>query len=293
MFGPYNEATKIEYNMKTITTRSITSIISASAAFALTAPSSFGGVVSYFPFEGNALDPLGGRNGTLVSDASFSNNVPSAISARSQQSLSLDGNNDRVFYDVPLGDTISGEFSVGGWVLFSDVPPPSGNAAFFGTRGPGSTFGFDFKLRGNRLRVDIGDGTKFLAVAADSPVLPFSSDTWYHVAAVITRAGYNVFLDGVSVMTGSYPDSIPLLIDEQHDFSFGSIGGPITSNEDIRGRLDDFFIANSALTPAQIADIASGAQIVPEPTAVSLLGLAGVVLIGIGRRRSSLPAIAS
>ncbi len=74
------------------------------------------GEVSYWPFDQNAMDPVGGRHGILQGNAAFSTDIPPALAGFSTHSLMLDGNIDKMFYDVPAGDSLTGVFTVALWL---------------------------------------------------------------------------------------------------------------------------------------------------------------------------------
>jgi len=218
------------------------------------------GLISYYPLEGNALDPVGGRNGTLIGGASFSNNVPSVISSFSTQSVSLDGNTGKVIYDVPNGDSVSGSYTVAMWVNDAERRP-LGTQTFFGTRSPvdGS---LDFKfIAGDSIRVDIGNGTGF-PVIYDTPQINYNLNTWYHVALTVTPTEATIYFDGNPIgSTGT--GFTPVLWDANHDIAIGGVSAGPGANggqfgEDFNGLIDDVRIYNYALSPTDIKNLSQG-----------------------------------
>lgn len=214
------------------------------------------GLISYYPLENNALDPVGGRNGTLLGDATFSSNVPSALAGFSTRSLSLDGSLDKLIYDVTGADSVAGTFTVALWVNPSQLTAGSAST-FFGTRFP-NDFGFDVKfLSTDRIRTDIGNGSQWLAIH-DTPAQSISVGTWYHVAVTVTPTTGTVYFNGSAVSSISYGPATPILLNANNDLAIGGVGAGVTS-EDFHGLIDDVRIFNSSLSAAEIRDIAQGA----------------------------------
>jgi hypothetical protein len=234
---------------------------------------------SYWPLDNNAADIVGGRNGSLLGNATFSTDVPVKLNGFSTHSLALDGTFDKLFYDVQAGDSENNEFTVAMWLKNTK---PDNYSAFFGTRSP-MEGGFDAKFDRDRQRVytDIGDGMSLRSIYSTPHSVPLNE--WHHVAIAVKPGLQTVYVDGSLVDTHEFSsDFTPVLFDANHDIAIGAIRG--TSNdEDFRGLIDDVRIFGRALTAAEVLSVYS----VPEPHSVILTLIASVVLIteGIGTKR--------
>jgi hypothetical protein len=234
------------------------------AALALVGSDSHGALVSRWTFDGNAMDSVGGRHGTLLGDAQFSGNVPAGFGG---SSLALDGTLDKMIYDVTGVDQISGTFTVAAWVNLAESRP-DGTLSWFGTRFPDDK-GFDFKARlaGNSaIRVDLGDGSSF-PVISDTAV-NLGTNVWHHVAVAVQPDQYDLFVDGVLVNHVAFGAFTPLLWDANHDIAIGAIGASGAPNgppfgEDFHGLIDDVRVYSTALIQQEVQDAMTGA--VPEP----------------------------
>jgi hypothetical protein len=250
------------------------------AVSVLAAPTCEAAIVFHYPFEGNALDVVGGHNGTLVGDATFSGNVPPGIG--STQSLFLDGTLDKVIYDASAADLLNGNFTIAAWVNAASRRPDS-TLTFVGTRSP-EDHGVDFKyFVDSEIRLDIGNGSSFLTIS-DHPVT-YNLNEWHHVAVVVQPSQYELFFDGVSQGVASMSPGTPLLLDADHDLAIGSINAVLTPNgpplgEDFHGWIDDVRIYNTALTGDEIRSAMQGA----EPTSTILIGLGALTIMGWRRR---------
>jgi len=210
-------------------------------------------LVSYWPFEGNAQDPVGGRNGTLVGNATFSTNTPGFDTTNS---LDLDGSGDRVTYDVTGVDSLSGAYTVALWV---NVRTIGGAETFFGTRGPTDT-SFDAKYRAADIHGDIGTGSAWITTAADSVGVTPPIGSWDHVAYSVDSTGYDIYFNGNPVGSGSF-SAVPLLFDANHDIAIGAFRS--TGGEDLDGLIDDVGVFDRALSAGEALAIVNLAN---EPT---------------------------
>jgi hypothetical protein len=221
----------------------------------------------HYAFDGNAVDSVGGRNGTLIGDATFSSNVAPGIG--STQSLALDGTLDKVIYDTAAADILSGSFTVALWANVASRRP-AGTLTFVGTRGPGNQFGTDFKYRIDRfVRLDIGNGISGFLTISDTPV-SYNLNEWHHLAVTVTPTGYTLYFDGNPINSVGFAGT-PLLLDAGHDLAVGAIDASLVPNgpptgEDFHGLIDDFRIYDTALSASEVA-----ALFAPVPEVSALL----------------------
>jgi hypothetical protein len=204
-----------------------------------------------YKFEGNAIDSVAGRNGTLIGGATFSSDASPAIG--STQSLALDGSLDKVIYDATAADSLTGSFTIALWVNAKERRSSS-SLTFFGTRGPASTQGTDLKyFNESAVRGDIGTGSTFLAIH-DSP-FTWELNEWHHLAAVVTPTKYQLYIDGALYDTRAY-SGVPLLLDAGHDLAVGAVAALLEPHgEDFHGLIDDFRIYARALSPHEIDEL--------------------------------------
>jgi hypothetical protein len=250
-----------------VTSVLVGSIIHISASF------SWAVLFLHYKFDGDAVDAVAGRNGTLLGNATFSNNAAPGIG--SAMSLALDGSLDKVIYDTTAADNVTGTFTVALWVNAQEQRP-SAALTFFGTRGPSDTFGTDLKyFIENYVRADIGTGTGFLTIN-DSPFV-WNLNEWHHFAAVVTPSQYQLYIDGNLYDTDSY-SGVPLLLDAGHNLAVGAVADLLVPHgEDFHGLIDDFRIYKMALTAGEVATL-----LVPEPsTAVTTSALCCVGLLNL------------
>jgi len=214
-------------------------------------------LVAHYPLDGNANDIVGGRHGTLIDDATFSANVPAALGTG--QSLALDGVDDKVHYDIPAGDVVSGTFTVALWINPSQKATQDRAHAFFGTRYP-SDHSFDVMLRvDNRVRTDIGTGVSWLTIFDTPPnVVDFTVNTWFHVVVAVTPTSHSIYVNGNLLASGALPGSTPLLWDQNHDIGIGGSGGSAFGDGSaFEGMIDDVRIYDTALTQDEIQALAN------------------------------------
>jgi hypothetical protein len=226
------------------------------------------GPTSYWRLDNSSADVAGGRNGVLLGNAKFSSEVPSKLTGFSTHSLELDGSIDKLFYDVPPGDSVTNEFTLALWLKNTRTDWYS---AFFGTRSP-SEGGFDAKFDRDRQRVytDIGDTMSLRSIYSTPGTV--SANVWHHIAIAVSPGSQIVYVDGSPFDVHPFStDFTPVLFDANHDIAIGAIHGN-SNDEDFRGLIDDVRIYGRVLTPQEVRSIAN----VPEPDSLGLSVIACV-----------------
>jgi len=259
----------------------VAALLTAGAAQGLPVPGrriiSPAGEVSYWAFDQNANDPVGGRDGILIGNAAYSTDTPPVLAGFSTHSLMLDGNIDKMFYDVPVGDSLTGEFTVALWLknLKNEY------SAFIGTRSPVEG-GFDAKFNrlDQRVYTDIGDMTSVRETYSTPGSVPLNE--WHHVAIAVKPGVQTVFVDGNPIDFHNFPANFtPVLFNANHDIAIGAIHGN-SNDEDYQGLVDDVRIFRRVLSPEEVQSIIT---VVPEP-ASAVLAAGTAFAAAVAARRS-------
>ncbi|MFA6653280.1 MAG: FG-GAP-like repeat-containing protein, partial [Candidatus Delongbacteria bacterium] len=159
--------------------------------------------------------------------------------------LDFDGVDD--FIDVTSSTVVQGAFTVEAWVK---PMHPTDNLNILSTRS-GSDNSFDMKLMsGNKIHGDIGNGTTWLSNAADGD-FEYATGTWYHIAYSVSLTGYEIFANGTSVGSGTWPSNTPLLMNATHQINIGRYNGGL---EYFKGCIDEVRVWNVARTGQEIRD---------------------------------------
>jgi hypothetical protein len=215
------------------------------------------GLVLYHSFDGNAVDWGGstpvakdqsgqGNDGTIYNGAG-------AVIGRKGQAISFDGVDD--FIEASDESSLNfgtGSFTVSAWVNFRSFPSSDyftiadkmdysmWSGWFFGINSSGS------------IRFNVDDGTNEEQVSTGA----ISTNTWYHVVAVVDRAN----TDQLVYINGSQSGNIPDITgDGGYDSQDGvtlmvGSGHNSTANE-MSGKIDELRIYNRALSPTEVADL--------------------------------------
>ena len=196
------------------------------------------GLVALWSGEGNAIDSIGGNNGTLTGSATFG---PGKVG----QGFVFDGNNGS---GVTLGNPASmqlQDFTIEAWIKRGSDTVVSygsgGNASLFDS-GWGGGYLLGLESNGELFFDRLGDVTPLSG--------PFITDTKFHHVA-LTKAGSEVvfYLDGKAFSAPSYTTT----------FSFPSSIGfgyqSDTQDQSLLGVMDEIGFFNRALTASEIRAI--------------------------------------
>jgi hypothetical protein len=164
--------------------------------------------------------------------------------------LEFDGTGGYV--SVATTGALSGTFTVELWAKPYDNNP-NGTLGLLGSRRP-VDFSFDFIFwQGNHIHGDIGDSSNWITTEANA-LFPYSINTWYHLAEVVTPTNYSIYVDGSLLVNNNYPADNPLLYDDNHQLVIGNYGvhWPGFAEEYMNGVIDEVRIWNTARTASQI-----------------------------------------
>lgn len=169
-----------------------------------------GGLVNWWPGDGNANDIAGGNNGTLVNGATF---TAGFVRSGNGQALSLDGADDVI--SVPDDPTLdnTGEISIAFGVsinqplgqtgdLFTDHQYLVDKREAFGNA-PGYTFCFDCAVSGE-ISFGFGDGSSGNYITSSG--LRITPGIFYFFVGIASRSNdfVRIYQNGVLIANGSW-----------------------------------------------------------------------------------------
>ncbi|MFC1769285.1 LamG-like jellyroll fold domain-containing protein, partial [Nanoarchaeota archaeon] len=203
------------------------------------------------PFENHsgdvssdALDYSGhGNDGSVVNDASWN----STGGYEGFGAYEFDGYQDYV--QIPYDSSLElSEYTISTWVKINSTPNPSHGV--LGTRA-GGEYTFNFKVRDNRIKGDIGSGSSWITTAADCYIVVPIGD-WYHIVYVVNTSGWQIFVNG-TYCNGSTYSGTPKLMKSGETLRIGHTG--YTDVEYMNGSIDEVIIFNRSLSAEQIKAI--------------------------------------
>ncbi|MEK6783725.1 MAG: LamG domain-containing protein, partial [Bacteroidota bacterium] len=227
------------------------SVLSPSEIFTLFSEDN-GGLVAYYPFNGNANDASGnGFNGVITGASLTTDRFLNANSA-----MFFNGTSDYIelpFFERPANMTITA------WVNFNSNVD---NKMIVGWAGNGNSA--EFRISGDVLAYNEWDNATFPGVTSS----PIPLNEWHFVAITRTASldsfGNNVYIsvdNGVSIggaVQNNFTTTTQVMIG-----AYGSFSPP----RYFSGSIDEVRIYNSALSASEITDIFQTLSLSPEPTA--------------------------
>jgi hypothetical protein len=195
------------------------------------------GIVSWWAGEDNALDQVGGNNGTLVGDATYG-------SGEVGGGFALDGSGDGVQVSSNSTNLWLQNFTIETWIKRA-----SAAVASYGSGGNGVIFGygsggylFYMNSSGNLTFSKLGDASYVTG--------PAVTDTnWHHVAITKNGSTITFYLDGVGYAAPAY------------NVTFTFAGGPglgyrpDNGDNSFYGSIDELSIYSRALPALEVQDI--------------------------------------
>ena len=233
---------------RALTPAEIQSIYAAGAAGKVVPPATPvaapASLVAWWPANGNAVDVVGGNNGTLTNAATY---VPGEV----QQAFNFNGSSAEVL----LANTAALQlqnFTIETWLqrgsatsVTLDGSAVAGNALFFGYGHSGYSLGMS--PTGNPLLTWV-DHNDVVCSAA------ISDTDWHHVAVTTTNGTVVFYIDGTAYpVTGTYNPGYVFATAPALGGRADNINEP--NNDSFLGSLDELSVYNAALTPAQILAI--------------------------------------
>jgi hypothetical protein len=205
--------------------------------------------VARFKFEGDVLDSSGvGNNGIAVG-------APSFTAGTNGQAIQLDGTNSYVI--LPDNTANYPAFTFAAWVNWD---------------GGGSwqrifDFGCDSTTQGGAptkymfLTPNTGSGLRFAINSGGGEQTLTSSSAlavgqWAHVAVTVSNTTARLYTNGVLAASSTSFSILPSNFNPQRNY----LGKSQFSNDPLfKGKLDEVLLAHYAMSPAEIASLASGA----------------------------------
>ncbi len=201
------------------------------------------GAVACYRFDGTAADATGNNHTGTVEGLGSS--YVSGRSVSAGQAINFTGsNNVAVAYKLDLA---LNAYTVSAWVNLNTTP---GVFGILGTRFGGETT-FDLKIESTRVHGDVGSGTAWLTTVADYNVATVTNE-WHMITYAVDNSDMKVrmYFDGALTNTVTFSGT-PLLMKAGETLKIGLSSG----TEYMKGKMDDVFIFNNALSSEQVAQL--------------------------------------
>jgi hypothetical protein len=253
-------------------------------------------LISYWNFNGNLQDSVGGNHGTPVGG------VATGLD-NGRTALVLDGVDD--YITVPAGmtstlDMTTNSFTVSAWLRWDDVDATNDRDFVFSHHGNGGLHnGYSMDLRSG---TQAASGSAFFTIDSGAVGVltgthqSLTDSVWHHMAVVVDRGTQTstMYIDGVVASSGTAPHLNPRDISTALNASTidatGSVfhiganwnSTPSMGAQNFRGSIDDFAIWTDALPQTSISGLANGTLTpltapIPEPGTLLFVGIALVV----------------
>ena len=205
-------------------------------------------LLAHYAFEGNANDSVGALHGTLVGNAEF-------VPGQQGQALSLNTVTVTDYVEITGYKGILGAsaITIAAWVNTSS--DATGAIVGWGPNVAGQRFGF--RINAGRLRTEHAGGN----VQGDTVM---NDGTWHHVAvtvqanATVSYPQVQLWLDGQDNTRRATDTDPPYDIQPDLDVSIGR--RPASDDRYFIGQIDQLYIYDRALSPAEIAGLAGLTQ---------------------------------
>ncbi len=204
-----------------------------------------GGLIAWWPGNGDALDIQGGNHGTLQNGAAFASGMVG-------QAFSFDGVDD--FVQAPDSDLWAfgaADFTIDFWASFNTLPGGTigdPDVVFINNdEGPGTTNKWGLSLGGGVLVFHINGPSVPSVFLVQAPFVPNLSQ-WYHLAVTRSEDTYTIYVDGNPA--GSETNSV-VIPNPNAPLMIGQAEGQFFTD----GLMDEVHIFERALSASEIQTI--------------------------------------
>ena len=222
------------------------------------------GLVSDWAGNGNANDSVGPNSGTLVNGVTF---APSPFG----QAFSFNGNSyvQAGTIGLPTGNQ---DRSLNLWFNINSYSATVEEAWLAGFGGFGS-FGQVYSVFVQHLRSpeDTVSWSQWGTGISGGPAI--EPGTWHNLGVTNVGDFVTLYLDGVSVATGTVPMDVP----PNTNFYLGYLPVDQGNGRALNGLIDEVRIYDNALSASEMKALAT----IPEPASLVMMGVGMVVLAGL------------
>lgn len=209
-------------------------------------------LVASYDFEGDFLDgTVNGNDGTAFDSVGF---APGLFG----QAASFDGTNDHIEVPPSASLNLSAAMTLSAWINPTTIPNGNAGVIFKGDlsgQGPYDMF-IGWSHGDTNASVMINDAS----VIASQPNAT-ALGTWQHLASTYDGSNLILYLDGLPIVTVPFAGSINQEVSPLH------FGQRYASWNDYHGLIDQVRIYNRALSPSEIASLATPPNLPPTAAA--------------------------
>jgi len=205
------------------------------------------GLVAWWPANNNAVDVVGGNNGTLTNGVTY---VPGEV----QQAFNFNSDSAMVLLANSPALQLQ-NFTIESWIKRGNAsnatsdptPAGEGSAILFGYGNNGYAFGVESSQYNNELVL-----TK-VGVSGVLSSVSISDTNWHHVAVTTANGNVVFYVDGVAYPYGNYNPGYTFATAPAIGGKASNLNQP--NNNSFFGSIDELSVYNQALSAAQILAI--------------------------------------
>lgn len=200
-----------------------------------------GGLIAYFPFNGNSNDGSGNGNNGTASTTGL--NVVANRFGKTNSAYEFDGG----YITIPSFGTSNTNFTISAWVYQdSNLGTVLGDRTILAKAGSGREY--VMKLQNQYANAHFYTNTYFHTTSD----ITMPTDAWFNYILKVEGTTWKLYKDGVLIKTVSHASSNPW---GTNNVVIGALTG--TGTESFNGKIDDILFYNRALTDIEIQGIAN------------------------------------
>ena len=211
-------------------------------------------LLAHLPFDGNADDSVGGLNGTLIENAGFD-------AGQQGQALSLNSVTVTDYVELTGYKGIEGTsaFSIALWLKTAETIEQQ--IVYFGTHTGGQRVEFRVHTNGH---IRMGNGSGQVEGFTD-----VTDGSWHHIVATVKENATNsssdvrIYVDGRDDTQESTDLDPPYDFVPEWDLTIGY--RPSQADRFLIGQIDEFYLYDRVLSPAEVAGLAGMTQPFDRP----------------------------